>query len=332
MSYRDWKAVYIDKTKTFETWRAEFDARRQADEQSPLRQRGRQVIEDLAAGRDPRAPKPSAPPRNYKSQIAKKLGKPDYEHIRGIVESSTHTKAAQVWYKFEDRVQIEWLRKKEGYQWGDKIFLQRRYMREGHRGMLPYEMLFHESGHLIDCLASENPGGKQVGKYFARRYKAGAFVNAVKADFNALIATKRQQLQEEIAARISAGDRRWLYDNEFCSYDVLKGAPIPKKIKVDDDDCLRFLKTDWEAAHTMMERGNFSDVVNGQTYGDLSLGTGHPRNYWLNGGSDYQSAEAFAEFFSAAIAHPASYAILQKYLPTAERIFNEILDEILKAV
>ena len=55
MSYRDWKAVYIDKTKTLETWRAEFDARRQADEQSPLRQRGRQVIEDLAAGRDPRA-------------------------------------------------------------------------------------------------------------------------------------------------------------------------------------------------------------------------------------------------------------------------------------
>ena len=55
MSYRDWKAVYIDKTKTLETWQAEFDARRQADEQSPLRQRGRQVIEDLAAGRDPRA-------------------------------------------------------------------------------------------------------------------------------------------------------------------------------------------------------------------------------------------------------------------------------------
>ena len=55
MSYRDWKAVYIDKTKTLETWRAEFDARRQADEQSPLRQRGRQVIEDLAAGRLPTA-------------------------------------------------------------------------------------------------------------------------------------------------------------------------------------------------------------------------------------------------------------------------------------
>ncbi|MBE8952960.1 MAG: hypothetical protein SR1Q7_07440, partial [Quinella sp. 1Q7] len=53
MSYRDWKAVYIDKTKTFETWQAEFDARRQADEQSPLRQRGRQVIDDLSAGRLP---------------------------------------------------------------------------------------------------------------------------------------------------------------------------------------------------------------------------------------------------------------------------------------
>ena len=53
MSYRDWKAVYIDKTKTFETWQAEFDARRQADENSALRQRGRQVIDDLSAGRLP---------------------------------------------------------------------------------------------------------------------------------------------------------------------------------------------------------------------------------------------------------------------------------------
>ena len=55
MSYRDWKAVYIDKTKTFETWQAEFDARRKSDEQSPLRQRGRQVIDDLSAGRLPTA-------------------------------------------------------------------------------------------------------------------------------------------------------------------------------------------------------------------------------------------------------------------------------------
>ena len=57
MNYRDWKAVYIDKSKTLDMWRAEFDARRKADEQSPLRQRGRQVIDDLAAGRDPRAAK-----------------------------------------------------------------------------------------------------------------------------------------------------------------------------------------------------------------------------------------------------------------------------------
>ena len=49
MSYRDWKAVYIDKSKTFEMWRAEFDARSKSDENSALRQRGRQVIEDLTA-------------------------------------------------------------------------------------------------------------------------------------------------------------------------------------------------------------------------------------------------------------------------------------------
>ncbi len=55
MSYRDWKAVYIDKTKTLETWQAEFDARRKSDEQSPLRQRGRAIIEKFAAGETPTA-------------------------------------------------------------------------------------------------------------------------------------------------------------------------------------------------------------------------------------------------------------------------------------
>ena len=55
MSYRDWKAVYIDKSKTFETWQAEFDARSKADENSALRQRGRAIIEDLTAGRLPTA-------------------------------------------------------------------------------------------------------------------------------------------------------------------------------------------------------------------------------------------------------------------------------------
>ena len=50
MTYKDWKAVYIDKTKTFDAWQKEMDTKYAAMPPTREQLRGREIIDKLSSG------------------------------------------------------------------------------------------------------------------------------------------------------------------------------------------------------------------------------------------------------------------------------------------
>ena len=50
MTYKDWKAVYIDKSKTFDAWQKEMEAKYAAMPPTREQLRGREIIDKLSSG------------------------------------------------------------------------------------------------------------------------------------------------------------------------------------------------------------------------------------------------------------------------------------------
>lgn len=79
-----------------------------------------------------------------------------------------------------------------------------------------------------------------------------------------------------------------------------------------------------------IERCDISDIFEGATKGKVQAGWGHGKSYWKDDSN--LPSEAFAEFFSAYTANPDSLKVLQRYLPDSMRVFDNIIDDILKGV
>ena len=331
MTYRDWKAIYIDKSKTFESWRAETEAQYKKQEAEAAKSK-------LGA-------------RNYDCELAKTIGKDHYGKMRDIVETTQHSKAAQVWCKFEDRVNPTLRTDDRAFQQGSKIYFNLDIAAAGTTVGNPYQVIFHESGHFIDWLKSSINNAKRRYEYFSQSYRSEAFLKAIDKDLKKLIDAKIAEIGESrlpyletISKLVDENAWRELLAQSAISWEdfhelergylteaqkskiikrILKGQPSK-------EDALKALTRELRAKHELLERADLSDVIDGYSGGKYNLGAGHKPSYWRGGKAASRATEAFAEFFDSAIANPESYALLKKYLPTAEQTFNEMLDELLK--
>ena len=59
------------------------------------------------------------------------------------------------------------------------------------------------------------------------------------------------------------------------------------------------------------------------------MGAGHSKKYWQDGGEAVKSREVFAGFLDAALANAEAFNLLNRYLPTASKTFDEMLDRLL---
>ena len=73
-----------------------------------------------------------------------------------------------------------------------------------------------------------------------------------------------------------------------------------------------------------------SDILEGATKGKIQCGVGHGKKYWrkrtYNGIEHGLATEAFAEMIDSAIANPESLELIKKYLPTAYKVFEEMIE------
>ena len=307
------------------------------------------IIYDEVA--EPRVNKPKSPlgDRNYDSGFAKTIGKEHYDKSRDIVENAQHQIAAQVWGKFEKELDVKLHNKSLSYHSWGTLHLNIERIATGD-GLNPYQVLFHEAGHFIDWTWKVNPN-TEGNQYISESYKNGAFLKAINKDLKALIDSKSAQIEAsrlarraEIQSLIDARDWQKLYREGLLSkvdYEALDSryttSAKRKKIiesvlsvKVSKDEALKAVAKEIETRTRATTRADLSDILDGYSGGKVNMLAGHGKKYWKDGGNHARATEAFAEFLDSAIANPESYELLKQTLPTAEKVFNEMLEELLK--
>lgn len=192
---------------------------------------------------------------------------------------------------------------------------------------------FHEFGHMVDSLSGN----------ISETYKGGAFARSIQSEVNAYIDAKNKQLRDGFKKAVAAKDTDWLVANGYMSSwkaEYIRENPDMEKTML---AALRHTKTyAYKAVADEIrhmddaQKADVSDLFGGATVCKCEDGWGHSKAYWRPKGTQkgYElkplAHEGFAEFFSAYTANPESREMLRKYLPESSKIFDEIIEEVLR--
>ena len=296
--------------------------------------------------------------RNYNNELAKTIGKDHYDAMRNIIENSPHAKARAVWNKFEDKIKVEVIPKGEkAYHCGGKIFINLFEHLTGRSNKLPYQTVAHETAHLIDYLLNNS--------HFSVEYKNQAFAKAIISDLEALIDTEISKIfkpPKKPMARIRSlfSQKEWailkvegyITSDEWIQLAKMATRPEAKKrilekfAMMTDEEIIAMLRenvretaiqnfcNEMKSGYSLFERSSLSDIFSGYStleFGkQVTFGSAHEMDYWRNHRWYAVAWESFAHFMESALANQGDWAVLNKFLPTASKVFEEMLDEILK--
>lgn len=192
---------------------------------------------------------------------------------------------------------------------------------------------FHEFGHMVDSLSGN----------ISETYKGGAFARSIQSEVNAYIDARNKQLRDGFKKAVAVKDTDWLVANGYMSSwkaEYIRENPDMEKTML---AALRHTKTyayravaDEIRHMDDAQKADVSDLFGGATVCKCDDGWGHSKAYWRPRGTQkgYElkplAHEGFAEFFSAYTANPESREMLRKYLPESSKIFDEIIEEVLR--
>lgn len=192
---------------------------------------------------------------------------------------------------------------------------------------------FHEFGHMVDSLSGN----------ISETYKGGAFARSIQSEVNAYIDARNKRLRDGFKKAVAAKDTDWLVANGYMSSwkaEYIRENPDIEKTML---AALRHTKTyAYKAVADEIrhmddaQKADVSDLFGGATVCKCEDGWGHSKAYWRPKGTQkgYElkplAHEGFAEFFSAYTANPESREMLRKYLPESSKIFDEIIEEVLR--
>ena len=192
---------------------------------------------------------------------------------------------------------------------------------------------FHEFGHMVDSLSGN----------ISETYKGGAFARSIQSEVNAYIDARNKRLRDGFKKAVAEKDTDWLVANGYMSSwkaEYIRENPDMEKTML---ATLRHTKTyAYKAVADEIrhmddaQKADVSDLFGGATVCKCDDGWGHSKAYWRPKGTQkgYKlkplAHEGFAEFFSAYTANPESREMLRKYLPESSKIFDEIIEEVLR--
>lgn len=192
---------------------------------------------------------------------------------------------------------------------------------------------FHEFGHMVDSLSGN----------ISETYKGGAFARSIQSEVNAYIDARNKRLRDGFKKAVAEKDTDWLVANGYMSSwkaEYIRENPDMEKTML---AALRHTKTyAYKAVSDEIrhmddaQKADVSDLFGGATVCKCEDGWGHSKAYWRPKGTQkgYElkplAHEGFAEFFSAYAANPESREMLRKYLPESSKIFDEIIEEVLR--
>lgn len=192
---------------------------------------------------------------------------------------------------------------------------------------------FHEFGHMVDSLSGD----------VSETYKDGVFAKTIQSEANAYIDARNKQLRAGFKRAVAEKDTDWLVANGYMSSwkaEYIRENPDMEKTAL---AALKHTKTyayravaDEIRSMNDAQKADLSDLFGGATVCKCEDGWGHEKTYWRpklsRKGYELKplAHEGFAEFFSAYTANPESLEMLRKYLPESTKIFEEMIEEVLR--
>lgn len=169
----------------------------------------------------------------------------------------------------------------------------------------PYQVLYHEYGHMTDYLA-------------AREFGYNNYV-AFTQVFNGLDANGKatfiQGMSGGLLGQTAKDELKALIKSTKKAHGVTTKAEAAQII-IDE------IKKDY----SLIARSDVSDMLEGAGIGvAYPLGVGHGKSYWKNRDN---GKEIFAEMMSAEVASPDSLDCIKKYFPETYKVFRTILEVI----
>lgn len=166
----------------------------------------------------------------------------------------------------------------------------------------PYQVLYHEYGHMTDYLAAREFG------YNAFTAFTEVF-NGLDSNGNAVFVVKGQG---GLLGRSAKNELKSLIKN------IKKAHGVSTKA-----EAAQILIDEITQNYSLVARSDVSDMLEGAGIGvGYPLGVGHGKNYWKNRDN---GKEIFAEIMSAEVASHDSLACIKKYFPETYKVFRDIL-------
>ena len=197
----------------------------------------------------------------------------------------------------------------------------------------PYQLVFHEFGHNIDWELNRKFGNKNPMQSFTANYKGGVFGKTI------------QQEAEEAIEKYAKANNIYTLPNKGTV--VVEADKMVKQGLIRADEKAEWIRNKLQEQtidraeaekqfcnyiknkYSLLQRTDISDMFESiMQYETYPFGVGHGKKYWGAKGVSYKPCgqEAFAEMYSAMIANPESWAVIQDYFPESVKIFNEILE------
>lgn len=169
----------------------------------------------------------------------------------------------------------------------------------------PYQVLYHEYGHMTDYLAAREFG---YNNYVAFTQVFNGLDSNGKATFI-------QGMSGGLLGQTAKDELKALIKSTKNAHGVTTKAEAAQII-IDE------IKKDY----SLIARSDVSDMLEGAGIGvAYPLGVGHGKSYWKNRDN---GKEIFAEMMSAEVASPDSLACIKKYFPETYKVFRTILEVI----
>ena len=268
--------------------------------------------------------------------LAKSYGK-HYDDVVEKVSNCPNEKAKQVWHKSEQQIKVgDAHYKGQAYCSGGSptIHVNLETDLKGSSYQTPLQVTFHESGHAIDIIHKGKGSGTPFSFGLSNTYENGKFPTTIKkevADWVGRVDKEMKTVWKE-----HKGDWQWLHDHGYISdswtWEFYKknGSWVGGEPKYSKSMAYKAIEKEIRKIE-LHDRSDLSDILEGATKGKIQCGVGHGKSYWSGAFADSNLAtEAFTEMFSTAFTNPGSHATIQKYLPESYKVFEEILDVMVK--
>lgn len=166
----------------------------------------------------------------------------------------------------------------------------------------PYQVLYHEYGHMTDYLAARDFG-------FNNYIAFTQVFNGLDANGKALFAAGNQG---GLLGQTAKDELKSLIKTTKKAHGVSTKA-----------EAVKIIINEITNNYSLVARSDVSDMLEGAGIGvAYPLGVGHGKNYWK---SRDNGKEIFAEIFSAEVASPDSLDCIKKYFPETYKVFRNIL-------